>query len=70
MFVYRLLMILSLPPGPLHARKLQVPAPACPPEDPAGDQRAKQPDPAEDSGGHVGSADAVYDPRHHHAARG
>lgn len=68
----------SIPPPPtlfsrsgtLHARELQIPPPARPPEDPAGDQRAKQPDPAEDSGRHVGPTDAVHDPRHHHATCG
>lgn len=56
--------------GPVHARELQIPPPARSPEDPAGNQRAKQPDPAEDGRCHVGATDAVHDPRHHHATRG
>lgn len=56
--------------GPLHAGELQVPPPTGPPQDPAGDQWAEQPDPAEDGRCHAGAADAVHDPRHRHAARG
>lgn len=58
------------PPGPLHAGELQVPPPAGPPQDTTGDQRAEQPDPAEDGRRHAGAADAVHDPQHRHAARG
>lgn len=59
-----------LPTGPLHTGELQVPPPAGPPQDPAGDQWAEQPDPTEDGRRYACAADAVYDPRHHHAARG
>lgn len=57
-------------PGPLHAGELQVPPPAGPPQDTTGDQRTEQPDPAEDGRRHAGTADAVHDPQHRHAARG
>lgn len=63
-------LFFSLWSGPLHAGELQIPPPAGSPEDPVGNQRTEQPNPAEDSGCHVGSADAVHDPRHHHAACG
>lgn len=50
--------------GPLLQRELQVPTSSSTPEDAAGDQRPKQPDPAEEHG-HARSADA--DRQCHHA---
>lgn len=45
-------------PGPLFQRELQIPAPSSAPKEPAGNQRQKQPDPAEEHG-HAGSTDAA-----------
>lgn len=54
----------------MFERELQVPPSACAFENPAGDQRAQQPHPAEDSGGHVGSTDAAHAARAQPAAGG
>ena len=46
------------PLGPLFQGELQVPAPSCPPKDPAGDQWQEQLDPAEEHG-HARPTDAA-----------